>query len=81
MKTLVLLITFLGCQASAFAISADFMDSSFESIIDIPNVTQIEAWEQPRTQYTPKNLRSEYQIRYNGTDNVGLTFGLGGKRK
>ena len=58
---------FIGAQA----ITAEFMDSNFEPIIDIGNVTSIEAWEQPRTQYTPKNLKSEYQIRYSGTDKNG----------
>lgn len=57
--------------AKANAISAEFMDSNFETIIDIPDVKTIEAWEQPRTQYTPKNLRSEYQIRYSGTNAQG----------
>lgn len=55
----------------SYSITAEFMDSNFEPIIDIGNLTSIEAWEQPRTQYTPKNLRSEYQIRYNGTDKNG----------
>lgn len=57
--------------AKANAISAEFMDSNFETIIDIPDVKTIEAWEQPKTQYTPKNLRSEYQIRYSGTNAQG----------
>lgn len=56
---------------SANAISAEFMEGQFEPVLDIGNVTSIEAWEQPRTQYTPKNLKSEYQIRYNGTDASG----------
>lgn len=61
----------LGLPLSANAISAEFSDSNFEPIITIPQVNSIEAWEQPRTQYTPKNLRSEYQIRYNGSDTNG----------
>ena len=51
--------------------SAEFMNSSFEPIIEIGSVNSIEAWEQPKTKYTPKNLRSEYQVRYNGTDKNG----------
>jgi len=55
-------------SAQANAISASFMEGQFEEQMYIPKVDSIEAWEQPRTQYTPKNLRSEYQIRYNGTE-------------
>lgn len=56
---------------SANAISADFMEGQFESVMTIPQVNTIEAWEQPRTQYTPRNLRSEYQVRYSGSDTNG----------
>lgn len=55
----------------ASATSAAFMEGQFEEVMTIPKVDSIEAWQQPRTQYTPKNLRSEYQIRYNGTDTNG----------
>lgn len=55
----------------SYSITAEFMEGQFEPVLDIGNVTSIEAWEQPRTQYTPANLRSEYQIRYSGTDKNG----------
>lgn len=44
------------------------MDSSFETIIKGDDLQKIETWEQPRTQYTPGNLRSQYQIRFSGKD-------------
>jgi hypothetical protein len=47
------------------------MEGQFESVMHIPQVNSIEAWEQPKTKYTPKNLKSEYQIRYNGSDTNG----------
>lgn len=58
-------------SAQAKAIDASFMEGQFEEVMYIPQVNSIEAWEQPRTQYTPQNLRSEYQIRYNGSDTNG----------
>lgn len=61
----------IGFPLSANAISAEFMEGKFEPVMNIPQVNSIEAWQQPRTQYTPKNLRSEYQIRYNGSDTNG----------
>lgn len=69
--SILLAVACLCISLPSHAITAEFMDSSFEPIIEIGNVTSIEAWEQPRTQYTPANLRSEYQIRYNGTDKNG----------
>lgn len=64
-------ILFLSVGLSANAIDASFMEGQFEEVMHIPQVNSIEAWQQPRTQYTPKNLRSEYQIRYNGSDTNG----------
>lgn len=61
---------FIG-STSCQAIDASFMEGQFEEVMYIPQVNSIEAWQQPRTQYTPKNLRSEYQIRYNGSDTNG----------
>lgn len=58
-------------SAQANAINASFMEGQFEEVMYIPQVNSIEAWEQPRTQFTPKNLKSEYQIRYNGSDTNG----------
>ena len=60
----------LGAQ-QADAINANFMEGQFEEVMNIPQVNSIEAWEQPKTKYTPKNLRSEYQVRYNGSDTNG----------
>lgn len=71
LRKLLLTGMLLGLPLSANAISAEFSDSNFEPIITIPQVNSIEAWEQPRTKHTPKNLRSEYQIRYNGSDTNG----------
>ena len=69
--TLSLIISVLQLLSAAHAITANFMEGQFEPVLDIGNVTSIEAWQQPRTQYTPKNLKSEYQIRYSGTDKNG----------
>ena len=44
------------------------MDSSFQTIVKGDNLTKLETWEQPRTEYTPKNLRSQYQLRFSGKD-------------
>ena len=73
-KLLILFILTVGVinlLLSANAITAEFMEGQFEPVMDIGNVTKIEAWEQPRTQYTPKNLKSEYQVRYSGTNASG----------
>lgn len=66
-----IIIGLTGVTNVAHAITADFMEGQFESQMYIPQVNSIEAWEQPKTQYTPKNLRSEYQIRYSGSDTNG----------
>lgn len=71
-KLKLLLLTVILCiNLPSYSITAEFMEGQFEPVLDIGNVTKIEAWEQPRTQYTPKNLKSEYQIRYSGTDKNG----------
>ena len=71
LRNLVPYIILLLSASQANAITAEFMEGQFEPVLNIGNVTKIEAWEQPRTQYTPKNLRSEYQIRYSGTNAQG----------
>ena len=38
------------------------------SYISNHDLQKIETWEQPRTEYTPKNLRSQYQLRFSGKD-------------
>lgn len=63
------LITTLPVSAD---ITGNFMEGdSFETVMDIGNIKSIETWEQPKTQYTPKNLVSEQQVRYSGTDKNG----------
>lgn len=63
------LITSLPVSAD---ITGNFMEGdNFETVMDIGNIKSIETWEQPRTQYTPKNLVSEQQVRYSGTDKNG----------
>ena len=70
-----LILTLCLCAMQMFstanAISAEFMEGQFEPVMNIGNVTKIEAWEQPKTPYSPANLKSEYQIRYSGTDTNG----------
>lgn len=66
-----LVIGVLQLLSASHAVTAEFMEGQFEPVMDIGNVTSIEAWEQPRTPYTPANLKSEYQIRYSGTDTNG----------
>lgn len=64
---LVLGITTLSIQqAKAVDIYADYSDSSFEQIFSVDRLESIEMWEQPKTQYTPKNLRKEQQMRFSG---------------
>lgn len=63
------LITTLPVSAD---ITGNFMEgNNFETVMDIGNINSIETWEQPRTPYTPKNLVSEQQVRYSGTDKNG----------
>lgn len=66
-----LILAIAGSMQAAHSITADFMEGQFESQMYIPQVNSIEAWEQPKTLYTPKNLKSEYQIRYSGSDTNG----------
>lgn len=71
MKKIILTLILSSIILPSHAITAEFMEGQFEPVMEIGNVTSIEAWEQPKTQYTPKNLRSEYQIRYSGTNTAG----------
>lgn len=66
----VLTVALLFClaQDAKGAVAYDNMDSSFETIVKGDDLQKIETWEQPRTQYTPGNLRSQYQIRFSGKD-------------
>lgn len=63
----------LICLAQdAKAITYEHSDSSFETVMKLKEVQSIETWQQPRTQYTPKNLRTQYQIRFNGKTDTGV---------
>ena len=66
----VLTIALIFClaQDAKGAVAYDNMDSSFETIVKGDDLQKIETWEQPKTQYTPGNLRSQYQIRFSGKD-------------
>lgn len=70
MKQTVLLLTvlLLGTQSFAQDISASYSNFSFEEIFKVDTLQSIEMWEQPKTQYTPKNLVSEQQMRFNGKE-------------
>lgn len=63
----ILLLLCLAQDARA-TVAYDNMDSNFETIVKGTDLQKIETWEQPRTQYTPGNLRSQYQIRFSGKD-------------
>lgn len=69
--TMLLLICLCADSASG-ATAYDNMDSSFTTIVKGDDLQKIETWEQPRTQYTPKNLRTQYQIRFNGKTDTGV---------
>lgn len=73
-KILLTLLTlgFTFTTLPSLAVTGNFMEgNNFETVMDIGNIKSIETWEQPRTQYTPKNLVSEQQVRYSGTDKNG----------
>lgn len=74
-KKILLTLLTLGLTFSSLpslAVTGNFMEgNNFETVMDIGNIKSIETWEQPRTQYTPKNLVSEQQVRYSGTDKNG----------
>lgn len=64
--SLIVATLFLSTGISQGAIWADYLDSNFEEQFKVTDLQSIEMWEQPRTQYTPKNLVSEQQVRYSG---------------
>lgn len=68
MKRLLLLALLIALPASAQDISASYSNSSFEEIFHVDTLQSIEMWEQPKTQYTPKNLVLEQQMRFNGKE-------------
>lgn len=61
-------LIFCLAQDAKATVAYDNMDSSFKTIVKGTDLQKIETWEQPRTQYTPGNLRSQYQIRFSGKD-------------
>ena len=65
---LTIALTVCLAQEAKCAVVYDNMDSSFTTIVKGTDLQKIETWEQPRTEYTPKNLRSQYQIRFSGKD-------------
>lgn len=64
-KLLFLSVLLLALPANA-TVTANYLDSNFEEQFKVTDLQSIEMWEQPRTQYTPKNLVSEQQMRFSG---------------
>ena len=64
--SILLLTLILSTGVANAGIMADYLDSNFEEVFKVTDLQSIEMWEQPRTQYTPKNLVSEQQVRYSG---------------
>ena len=64
-KLLFLSVLLLALPAQA-GVMANYLDSNFEEQFKVTDLQSIEMWEQPRTQYTPKNLVSEQQMRFSG---------------
>ena len=72
MKRLLLIVMLSSMPAFADDIKASYSNSSFEKIFQVDKVQAIEMWEQPKTAYTPKNLRTEQQMRFNGRTSTGV---------
>lgn len=68
MKRILLLALLIGIPSYAQDISASYSNSKFEEQFHIDQLQSIEMWEQPKTAYTPKNLVSEQQMRFNGKE-------------
>lgn len=64
----VVLLSVCLVQDAKAATAYNNMDSTFTTIVKGDDLQKIETWEQPRTEYTPGNLRSQYQIRFSGKD-------------
>lgn len=70
---IILTIALMICLAQdAKAVTYEHSNSSFETVMKLKEVQSIETWQQPKTQYTPKNLRTQYQIRFNGKTDTGV---------
>ena len=67
---IILTIALMIClaQDAQCATAYNNMDSTFTTIVKGDDLQKIETWQQPTTEYTPKNLRSQYQIRFSGKD-------------
>ena len=65
---IIIALSALSSQAKAADVSASYSNSSFEEIFHVDRLDSIKMWEQPKTQYTPKNLRTEQQMRFSGKE-------------
>ena len=65
MKRILLLTLLIGLPSYAGNISASYSNSKFEEEFHVDQLQSIEMWEQPKTAYTPKNLVTEQQMRFN----------------
>jgi len=70
----VLTIALLFClaQDAKGAVVYSHSNEQFEPVMELKELQSIETWQQPTTQYTPKNLRTQYQIRFNGKMDKGV---------
>lgn len=68
MKKLVFLLL-LGLPCYAIDVKAIKTNTSFEEVAHIDKLEQIKINEVPRTTYTPKNLRTQYIMSFQGRDN------------
>ena len=73
----ILLLTILLCINPCYSqyIKATKSDSSFQEVAHIDQLQQISVSEVPVTTYTPKNLKSQQQLRFQGrnTSNNSIT--------
>lgn len=71
MKRIVLLLTILllGTQSYAVDIKAIKTNESFEEVARIDRLEQVKINTVPRTTYTPKNLRTQYIMSFQGRRN------------
>lgn len=70
MKKILLTIILLGISLPSFStdIKAIYTNTSFEEVARIDKLEQIKINEMPRTQYTPTNLRTQYNMSFQGKD-------------
>lgn len=70
-RLLIACLLFLSLPCFAQDVKFTRYDSDFSTLYDMKTLNSIESWDQPRTQYTPKNLQSEQQMRFNGRSSTG----------